>query len=131
MIAGAITLVSISSSDIVCSLDNNSICPEDASIVLVISVEPDSPAATAGLLPEDHLILVNDTKIDSFDAVGTHKNSAQVVLKVMRSGSELTMETTKASAGAALGIKMKPGVNSQGIIALCRGLKQSKVSSLR
>ena len=94
-------------------------------------MEPDSPAAIAGLLPEDHLILVNDTKIDSVDALGTHKNSAEVVLKVMRSGSELTMKTTKASAGAALGITIKCGVNTEGLIALCHGLKQSKVSSLR
>ena len=112
-------------------MDKNKLCHEDKSIVLVDSVSADSVAAAAGMLPGDRLILINNVRIDSVDAVGVHKNSADMVCKVLRGGQEITLTTTKLSADSRLGMTVKAGVNRVGIEALCEGVRQSNIRSLR
>ena len=114
-----------------CSLNNNSLCIVDESIVVIDTVDSDSPAAMAGLLPGDHLILINGQLIDSRAAAAVHKTSTAFACKVIRGGLEVELSTTKNSADDALGVTVKSGINTSAIQALCNALPKSDVRSIR
>ncbi|NMC28575.1 MAG: site-2 protease family protein [Pelolinea sp.] len=65
--------------------------------ILVQSVEPNTPAAAAGLMAEDHIIKVNETLIDSpeiLTSIIAQNQGKEVSIVVERNGTELTFQAT-------------------------------------
>ena len=65
--------------------------------VIVGAVQPDSPAAKAGIQPGDHIVAVADHNVDSWEqfsvAVGSRPNR-EVSLKLLRNGTQMTKAVT-------------------------------------
>ena len=101
-------------------LSSNQLSAQDTTIVMVSSVNSSSPANMAGFLPGDRLLLVNEVKVDSFDAVKSHTASAEGMCKVLRDGQQIDLSFSKPSANAALGITVKAGMNNVGIADVLR-----------
>jgi S1-C subfamily serine protease len=70
--------------------------------VTVHSVNPDSPAAKAGLKSSDRILMADGKEVKSFEelknTLAGHKPGDQIALKVMRDGKEQTMKVTLGDA---------------------------------
>ena len=64
--------------------------------LLIVSVEPDAPAAKAGLLLGDVLIAVDGKRLESFDQlldiVGSEAVGKRVKIEIVRGGSKRTVD---------------------------------------
>lgn len=72
----------------------------DISTVILDKVEPDSPAAAAGMLPGDQLLRVGDTDITSYDMVSTAVQAhldQETPIRVKRNGEVLDLTVTPLS----------------------------------